>query len=134
MTTENASFPDTTLEAAGDLSSDQYKIMAKTATARQVELAGGDDEVIIGVLYNKPAATGRAATVRIGAVAKVKAGGTVASGDMVTSDASGLAIASLYTDQDLVHQLGVCIVGGASGEFIEVLVNVQRAHQGDTQA
>lgn len=134
MTTQDASWPDVSFEAAGDLSADQYLIMAKNTTTRQVAKAAADSDEIVGVLQNKPAAAGRAATVRCGAVTKVIAGATVAAGDQVTSDANGKAVKSTYSDADLVLQLGVCITGGALDEFIEVLVNVQRAHQGAAQA
>lgn len=134
MATDQSGYPDLTFLAAADLSAKQHLIMAKNSTARQVFLADSDDDVIVGVLQNKPAATGRAATVRVGGIAKVIAGGTVAAGDRVTADSDGKAIKSLYSDQDLVSQLGVCIVGGASGEFIEVLVAPTIAHQGQDQA
>ena len=135
MSTQNASFPDAPFEASADLSSKQYHIMAKNAVARQVFAANSDDDVIVGVLQNKPAATGRAATVRIGGITKVKAGAAVAVGDRVTADSAGRAIKSTYANADLVSQLGVALTAAtAANQFIEVLVNPVIAHQGALQA
>ena len=135
MTTQNASYPDMPFEASGDLSSKQYHIVAKNAVARQVFVANSDDDVIVGVLQNKPAKAGRSATVRIGGIAKVKAGAAVAAGNRVTADAMGRAIKSTYANADLVSQLGVALTAAtAADQFIEVLVQPVTAHQGALQA
>ena len=135
MTTQNASFPDSPFEASGDLSGAQYRIVAKNSSARQVFRANSDDDVIVGVLQNKPKAEGRAATVRIGGTAKVVAGAAVAAGDRVTTDSQGRAIKSTYSNADLVSQLGVAITAAtAAGQLIEVLVNPVIAHQGASQS
>ena len=135
MSTQNASFPDAPFEASGDLSGDQYHIMAKNALARQVFTANSIDDVIVGVLQNKPNLRGRAATVRIGSIAKVKSGAAIAAGVRVGTDSTGRAIKLVYADGALASQLGVTLtaVTGAN-QFVEVLVNPVIAHQGAVQA
>ena len=106
-----------TLEAGADLSADQFTFVVVAADGQvdQVSSAGGE---VDGVLLNDPAAAGRAATVAYAGVVKVYAGGTVASGAKVQSDASGAAITA--ASGDLV--VGKCVKGGAVGELIEVLL------------
>lgn len=106
-----------TLEAGGDLSAGQFRFVVVAADG-QVDLvssAGGDAD---GVLQNDPSAAGRAAEVAYAGRVKVVAGGTVAAGDKVQSDASGEAITAAMGD----HVLGKCLVGGDAGELIEVLL------------
>jgi hypothetical protein len=110
-----------TIEAGSDLSSDQWKFV-KVASDGQCDLnttAGGRCN---GVLLNDPAAAGRDAEVAIDGRVKVKAGGTVASGATVSSNATGLAVTSVTSGH---HVLGLCLVGGASGELIEVQLGYQ---------
>ena len=79
-----------TVEAAADLSSHQFKFLVEDANGR-VALAGAAARAF-GVLRNKPAGVGHAATVCRGGTAKVKAGGAIAKGDDVTTDAQGRAV------------------------------------------
>ena len=135
MTTQNSSYPDMPFEASGDLSGKQYYIVAKNAMARQVFVANSVDDYIIGVLQNKPAASGRAATVRVGGTAKVKAGAAIAAGDRVGADANGKAIKLVYANGALASQLGVAITAvTAKDQLVEVLVNPTTVHQGAVQA
>lgn len=79
------------------------------------------DEIVIGVVQNKPQYTGSAATIGIRGVSKVLAGGTVNAGDAVKVDANGAGVAAtLPADAALV--VGVALTSGASGEVISVLL------------
>lgn len=106
-----------TLEAGQDLSSNQFCFveLASDGQVDAVASAGGD---AIGVLMNDPSAAGRPAEVAVMGIAKVIAGGTVAAGARVQSDASGHALTA--ATGDIV--LGRAVTGGASGEVIEVLL------------
>lgn len=85
------------VKAAGDLSSDQHKFIKLDGSgdAAVNTVAGGP---VDGVLGNKPDAAGKAAQVVTDKVAKVKAGAAVAAGDVVMSDAAGLAITATATN------------------------------------
>lgn len=105
------------LPAAGNLAAKQYTFMVVDANGRidQVAGAGADAD---GVLLDKPAAIDRPAEMAYAGRVKVVAGGTVAMGAKVQSDASGAAILAAGSD----HVLGKCLVGGDVGELIEVLL------------
>lgn len=72
---------------AGDLSASQYKFV-KMSGATVVAVAATTDKAV-GVLENKPAAAGRAATVMISGVCKVKASKSFAAGVPVFLAADG---------------------------------------------
>jgi hypothetical protein len=103
------------MKAAGDLSAKQYYFVKVTA-ANSVNVAG-DGELAHGVLQDKPA-SGEMGSVAISGITMIKCGGTISAGGLVSSDASGTAVANSGTD----YILGVAIEGGASGEIIPVLL------------
>lgn len=108
-----------TMEAAGDLSAaGQFRFVAKNTTDNQVAVVASAGTAAMGVLLNKPDAAGRDAEVAFAGRVKVVAGGTVTAGDLVQSDGSGDAITASTGD----FVLGTCLVGGADGELIEVLL------------
>lgn len=97
--------------AGADLSTHQFKFVKVDSTTDQFVLCG-DGEDGDGVLQDAPA-SGEACNVCIGGVTKVKLGGIVAAGGVVSSGASGVANASANGD----YMMGKCLVGGASGEI-----------------
>lgn len=74
----------------------------------------------VGVLQNKPQHVGEAATVAIGGISMVVAGGTLEAGDKVSSKADGTGIKTTSTNV----VLGRVIIGAASGELAAVLLTV----------
>lgn len=72
---------------AGDLSASWYKFV-KLAGATVVAVTGPTDDAI-GVLQNKPAKAGAAATVQTTAVSRVFSGKALAAGVAVYLDATG---------------------------------------------
>ena len=107
--------------AGEDLSSHQFGIVQLDATG-QVEKGEGATDLLVGVLQNTPE-SGQMATVKIGGTAKVKigAGGGIAVGAWVTSDASGLGLATT-TDTNIV--IGRALEAGDAGDIIEVQLGV----------
>jgi len=106
-----------TLLANSDLSTKQgFFLKAVSGTPRHAELASTGDRVV-GVLQDKPAALGRAATVQVEGIAKVVAAGTVTAGSPVMSDSTGRAANA--TGSNFVA--GVCEQGTvAAGEIAVV--------------
>ena len=104
-----------TLEAGQDLSAKQF-FFVSVASDGQVDPTG-DGAIAIGVLQNDPAAAGRAAEVAIGGLTRVEAGGTVAAGANVASDAAGNAVTAASGDVIL----GTAVTGGADGEIITIV-------------
>jgi hypothetical protein len=81
-----------TFLAAADLSAKQYHLMRMSdgKTINQASNAAGLHN--IGVLQNKPAAAGRAATLCLGGVSKVVAGAAITAPALLMSNGSGRAI------------------------------------------
>lgn len=59
--------------------------------------------------------------------ALIKAGGTIAANQMVTSDASGQAVSADLTATGTIYLGGRAIGAGSSGDIIEILVDPQVA-------
>jgi hypothetical protein len=97
----------------------------KVTGAHQCGLADGTaNEVVVGVMQNKPQVTGAAATVAIRGVSLVEAGDTVTAGQAIkveTTTGNGVA-ASLPSDAALV--VGVALGGAAAGQLVPVLLRL----------
>lgn len=89
---------DVSIEASGDLSTKQYYAV-KVDGNGQVAVAGAG-EFAVGVLQNKPAAAGRAASVRTLGITRMVAAGVIAPGAYVASDASGKATTATEASTD----------------------------------
>lgn len=110
-----------TLDAAGDLSANQYEIM-KCSANDTATVVGGETEIAIGVLLNKPDAAGKAARIQYAGIAEVLAGGNVTVGNRVMPDATGRVV---NVDADGKTVVGVALTGtGTAGERIKVLLTI----------
>ena len=116
----NAVGTDITLVASGDLSASQFCSVKLDANGRST-LSGASDLNQIGIQQDKPTALGQASTIRTAGVTKVKAGGTIAIGDRLTSNASGALIAATTGKQIL----GIAITAGVSGDIINMLITAR---------
>jgi hypothetical protein len=117
--------PDISLPASGDLSANQY-LFVKLNSSGQVVLAGAGD-LVIGVQQNKPAAAGRAATVRTAHVTKCIAGATIAAGAAVECDANGkakTAVQGTVSGANVVggNVAGIALKAAVSGDVFPLLV------------
>lgn len=100
----------------------QY-VFVKVTGANTAGLAtAAANELVVGVLQNKPQNVGMAATVAIRGVSKALAGAAVTAGVAVKLDASGRVIAAtLPADAALV--VGVSLQSaGAANEVLPVLI------------
>lgn len=108
-------------ECSEDLSSHQFGIVQLAADGT-VEKGEGATDLLVGVLQNTPE-SGEQATYRFIGTSKVKigAGGGIAVGAWVTSDAAGLGIATT-TDADTI--IGRALEAGDAGDIIEVQLGI----------
>ena len=108
------------LDAGGDLSSDQFKIV-KLNTAQQVVLVAAVTDHPIGVLQNKPDATGKRALIAVldGAILKMKAGAAITAGAIVGMHATDGTIDDTITAAAPTVGVAVEAAAGAN-EIIEV--------------
>lgn len=96
----------------------------KVTGAHQCGLADTTaNEIVIGVVQNKPQVTGAAATVAIRGISLVEAGGNISAGNAIKVNASGKGVAAtLPADAALV--VGVAVGGAASGQLVPVLLRL----------
>lgn len=105
-------------EAAGNLVTSQFKFV-KLAGANVTAVSAITDKAI-GVLQNKPDAAGKAATVMIDGVSRVRASGAIAAGVAIYMAADGSAT-STQGASALAVGVSENAVAGA-GELVSVLL------------
>jgi hypothetical protein len=115
-------------EAGEDLSAAQFKFVTLEADG-QVDLADAEGENCIGVLLNNPDAAGKAATVAISGKVMVEAGGTIAAGDEICTNAAGEAIDANDATATYVV-MGYALEDGVDGQIIAVEL-IQGGNAGD---
>ena len=108
-----------TLEAGEDLSGQQYKFVT-LETDGQIDAADAIGEDCYGVLINTPSLVGEAATVVIRGVVMMEAGGTVAIGDKICTNAAGEAIDVNDSTSATTRHMGIALDAAADGERFRV--------------
>lgn len=108
------------ISASGDLSAHQFKLVTLDGSA-ELALAGAGEDC--NLLLDKPAAQGTAGTILLSGVGKVKTGGAVSGGDMLASDASGLAVTAATTDMIF----GRALEDAASGDLLRFIATTAQA-------
>lgn len=106
-----------TVEASADLSASQFRFVSVDSSGQLAVTGAG--ALTLGVLQDKPAAAGRASEVGLlngSGRLKVTAGGTVAAGDKVMSDATGRAIVATLAN----HVNGMALKAAVVGDLIEI--------------
>lgn len=110
-----------TLPVAADYSTTgQYLFMGINSSGQAVLIASQGADAV-GVLLNNPDAAGKAGTVGIAGIVKVKAGATIAAGNKITTGADGRAEVAATGD----FVIGWAVSGGADGEIISMLFTHQ---------
>lgn len=109
-----------TFIAGADLSAaaNQYKFVKLNSNAKEVVLASGTTDNVVGVLQDTPA-LGEACEVVIFGVTKVAAGASYNPGVILSTTAGGLAQTAVSTQQKLGHALE----SGANGVITTMLFN-----------
>lgn len=120
-----------TLLAAADHSANQFKGVKIDSNGRAAIATAGD---VVGILQNDPDALDKEATVCVHGLSKAQAGGTIAKGDRVTTDANGRFIAATTgrvntsdagaANDPLIgsYVIGIALEAAANLEIFEVLV------------
>jgi hypothetical protein len=103
-----------TFIAGEDLSSSQFKFVTLESDG-QVDLADSAGENCMGVVINDPASGGEA-TVVVSGKTVVTAGGTIAAGASVATDASGDAVTA--STGNIV--MGYALEAGVDGQVIAI--------------
>lgn len=106
-----------TLEAGADLSTKQHYLAKLDANGNAVLAAAGTDKIIGAI--QEPNVSGRAVLLNTTGIIKVVAGGAVAIGDDITSDANGKAVATAIAGN---RTIGIALAAAAANDVFEVLV------------
>ena len=117
--------------ATADAAVNQWRfVKASTSTARRVVQAGADDTTIIGVAVQN-ASPGWSCPYRpiLGQMVTIRAGGTLALGDWVKSDATGRAVKAT-PGQDPEAAIVGYVVGAATVDQIAYMVLAKRGGAG----
>jgi hypothetical protein len=109
-------FETVTLDAGADLSAAQYKAVAVGGTIAA-------DSSAIGLLQNKPGASGRRATVGYAGQMKAYAGAAITAGARVTVTTSGWLITATSANIDGGFVVGKALAAANSGDLFPGLFN-----------
>ena len=108
------------ISAGVDLSADQYCLVKLTGD-RTVGICAATTDVPFGALQNDPT-SGAEAAVAVGGIALVQAGGTIAAGARVGTDANGHAVALVEGTNTTDYVVGVAMQAAVSGDIFSVLL------------
>lgn len=112
--------------ANGDQSANQYKFVKMGASGFELQDTNGG--FCLGVLQDKPAASGRPGEIGILGVTKVKAAAAIAKGALVQSNSSGLAVTAAYSGYIMGEALEAA--SAANGIIAIKLLGPSAAEQG----
>lgn len=101
----------------------QYKALALTGK-NQVGLGAVGGTNFIGVLQNKPQRPGQACTVGVQGISLVLAGGVIAAGDLLTTNAAGQFITNAVPGPASVSVARAVAPAAGAGELISALLLV----------
>lgn len=112
----NAPYEAISLEAGEDLSGAKWHFVTLQADG-QVDISGAGENAI-GVAMTNPDTVGEATSVALWGRVKVLAGGTIAAGAAVASNAAGRAVARTGG----ARGLGIALKGAANNEYVEIVL------------
>ena len=131
MTSNYISVPG--LKADADLSASQFDFVKLNASADfQIDAISAAADDILGVLQNKPEASGQAADVAILGTCKVRAGGSITRGNKIKVTADGEALAATeITDGSAADEeiVGQALESGADQEIIHIVLTGNRGNR-----
>lgn len=93
-----------------------------TANAGEVAPATAATDKLAGVADLGATVSGEMVDVAIGGMDEVVAGGNIAAGDKLTSDANGKAVVATFAAGVTTHVVGVALAPGVDGDLISYLV------------
>ncbi len=112
------------------------KCTAAIATAYLIAIPGADDdtfsqatastEALVGVFQHTTLAAGDEVRVMLSGISRVKLGGTVTRGGLLTADAAGKAVAIGAVAGTNYNSIGRALASGVADDIIPVLLNPGR--------
>lgn len=121
-------FIPASMKAGKDLKLYQYCILTDvTANKNYVQFATDSVNWPIGVLQNKPDASGKAAEVAVSGICKLKLGDQCTSGSCVAANASGFGVSITDTEGIPVGRL---LYGGSTDDIVPVVLQANGPYGG----
>lgn len=115
------------LAAGADLSSEQFKFVKLNASGQAVICAAATD-LPIGVLQNKPDASGKTATVCVVGITKVDSNAALNEADLIGPASDGQADAKVPGTDTTEYICGQMVTAtGAAGDYGTAVVNCANA-------
>lgn len=108
---------------AGESLADKEFFIGQLNASGELEIAEGATDLLVGIIRTQ-AGAGEAARYQFTGTAKVKIGGTVAIGDLVTTDSAGKGVATT-TNANIV--IGRALEAGVTDDIIEVQLGIHKA-------
>ena len=99
-----------------------YSIVAFTAERGKVRQASADTDPLAGIADSMGAEASGMADVQVSLIADAKAGGALAAGDPVTSDASGRAVKAVKRAGVIVSVIGIAQEPAVLDDIVPVLI------------
>ena len=127
MATQNDSGIKLSRVAPSTLATKQFYFVKLGSTG--FVICSGATDAPYGVLQNNPAANGTAEVTALG-LSKVVAGGTIAIGDKIGTDANGAGVAYVPGTDTTKYIVGKAVSAAASGEVFTALIDCISAGRG----
>lgn len=112
--------------SSADMTGKQHYITKFHTTENQHALGAAATDVLSGVAQSEPSSANKSLVVATEGISKVVAGGTIAIGDLITSDSAGKGVAAAPNAGTNNWIIGVALQVAATGEKFSVLLGVQR--------
>lgn len=120
---------DYTFKAGADLSAKQFYFMEFDGNGDVVACNAATD-IPVGVLQNKPDASGKAAIVRVVGISKVSADAALSRGDLIGTSADGQADAKTVGTDTTEYVVGRMLdAPGAAGQIGTAYINCLNPHR-----
>lgn len=118
------------MEAGADLSAKQHFAVKLNSSGQVVAIAAVTDRPF-AILQDKPAAQGRAASLMFNGVSKMVAGANLATGDEVTVDNTGRAVAAIPGTDTTKRIFGIVIgENSTTNGLVSVLFDMLNSARG----
>ena len=95
-----------------------YLIVTATATDKVVTVASANTDLLLGTADAMGAKSGELLDVALAGVGEVLLGGTVKTGEPITSDGNAKGIKALPANSTQVRVIGYALKDGVSGDII----------------
>ncbi len=113
------------LEKTADGAIAIHRIVKPGSSAQDVAQAAAATDALVGVAQHAAADNERVRVMYVGRV-KLEAGGSISDGDLLTSDASGQAVAAAPGAGTNNRVIAIALEGAASGDLFEALLAPQQ--------